>query len=230
MLAAQLRGASSGQEGQRRSSDVMRRPSKYELLFFRRTSCRCPKHSGNFGPSCTGSSGGPGSCRAAITAIEALASAADQGKRCGISPMEPIWTTALFALVAAYRRSSVVPAASRATGFASISMADPGARPHLQICTPTPARRFGRTLPDLATRIAAPDSTEGVPGRGYRHIEIAAEDRNGRVVQAVTYMAQGNEVDGKPSLRYITLLRDGARAHGLPETHIRFLESVEHVQ
>jgi gamma-glutamylcyclotransferase len=74
------------------------------------------------------------------------------------------------------------------------------------------------------------DSTEGVPGRGYRHIEIAAEDRNGRVVQAVTYMAQGNEVDGKPSLRCITLLRDGARAHGLPETHIRFLESVEHVQ
>jgi len=37
-------------------------------------------------------------------------------------------------------------------------------------------------------------------------------------------------VDGNPSLRYITLLRDGARAHGLPETHIRFLESVEHVQ
>ena len=74
------------------------------------------------------------------------------------------------------------------------------------------------------------DSTEGVPGRGYRHIEIEAEDRNGLVVQAVAYMAQGNDVDGKPSLRYITLLRNGARAHGLPETHIRFLESVEHVQ
>jgi gamma-glutamylcyclotransferase len=26
-------------------------------------------------------------------------------------------------------------------------------------------------------------------------------------------MAQGKEVDGNPSLRYITLLRDGARAH-----------------
>jgi hypothetical protein len=64
------------------------------------------------------SSGGPGSCRAAIIAIEVLAFAADQGKRSGISPMEPIWTTAPFALVAAYRRSSVVPAASRATGFA----------------------------------------------------------------------------------------------------------------
>ena len=60
--------------------------------------------------------------------------------------------------------------------------------------------------------------------------EIEAEDRNGRVIQAVTYMARGKEVDGKPSLRYITLLREGARAHGLPEIYIRFLESVEHVQ
>ena len=110
-------------------------------------------------------------------------------------------------------------------------MADPGARPHLQICTPTPARRFGAYFTGSRdATCCALNSTEGVPGRGYRHIKIAAEDRNGRVVQAVTYMAQGNEVDGKPSLRYITLLRDGARAHGLPETHIRFLESVEHVQ
>ncbi len=74
------------------------------------------------------------------------------------------------------------------------------------------------------------DSTKGVPGRGYRHAEIEAEDRNGRVVQAVTYMVKGNEVDGKPSLRYITLLRDGARAHGLPEPYIRFLDDVEHAQ
>ena len=89
---------------------------------------------------------------------------------------------------------------------------------------------MGRALPNHATRLLRLDSTEGVPGRGYRHIEIAAEDPNGRVVQAVTYMAQGNEVDGKPSLRYITLLRDGARAHSLPGTHIWFLESVEHAQ
>jgi hypothetical protein len=52
----------------------------------------------------------------------------------------------------------------------------------------------------------------------------------GLVVRTVAYMAQGNDVDGKPSLRYITLLRNGARAHELPETHIRFLESVEYVQ
>ena len=41
-------------------------------------------------------------------------------------------------------------------------------------------------------------------------------------------MADGKEVDGKPSLRYITLLRDGALAHRLPEYYIRFLESVDH--
>jgi cation transport regulator ChaC len=74
------------------------------------------------------------------------------------------------------------------------------------------------------------DSTEGVPGRSYRHVVIQAEDRDGRVVPAVTYMAQGKEVDGKPSVRYITLLREAARTHGLPETYIRFLDGVEPAQ
>ena len=74
------------------------------------------------------------------------------------------------------------------------------------------------------------DSTEGVPGRGYCHVEIEAEDRDGRVIQAVTYMAKGKDVDGSPSLRYIRLLREGARAHGLPEDYIRFLEAIEHAQ
>jgi cation transport regulator ChaC len=74
------------------------------------------------------------------------------------------------------------------------------------------------------------DSTEGVPGRGYRHVVVEAEDRNGRVIQAVTYMAPGKEVDGKPSLRYITLLREAARTHALPETYIRFLDGVEHAR
>jgi len=72
------------------------------------------------------------------------------------------------------------------------------------------------------------DSTEGVPGRGYRHAVVEVEDGDGRQLHAVTYIARGKEVDGKPSLRYITLLRDGARAHGLPEYYIRFLESVDH--
>ena len=71
------------------------------------------------------------------------------------------------------------------------------------------------------------DYTEGVPGRRYRHLWIEAEDSNGNPVCAVTYIADGNPVDGNPSRRYIALLRDGARAHGLPEHWIRFLEAVK---
>jgi gamma-glutamylcyclotransferase len=72
------------------------------------------------------------------------------------------------------------------------------------------------------------DLTEGVPGRGYRHREVEARDAEGRPFRAIAYMAPGRGTDGKPSLRYITLLREGARAHGLPEPYIRYLEGIEH--
>ncbi len=74
------------------------------------------------------------------------------------------------------------------------------------------------------------DSTEGVPGRRYRHLWVDAEDSSGNTVEAVTYIADGKETDGNPSLRYITLLREGARAHGLPEHYLRFLDSVRHAE
>lgn len=71
------------------------------------------------------------------------------------------------------------------------------------------------------------DSTEGVPGRRYRQLWTEAADIYGRPLKAVTYIAQGMEKDGNPSPRYIALLRDGARAHNLPEHWIRYLESVK---
>jgi cation transport regulator ChaC len=74
------------------------------------------------------------------------------------------------------------------------------------------------------------DATEGVPGRGYRHTVVKVEHADGRLLRAVTYMAPGKEIDGKPSLRYIKLLRAGARAHGLPAHYIRFLDSVDHAR
>ena len=74
------------------------------------------------------------------------------------------------------------------------------------------------------------DGTEGVPGRRYRHLWVDAEDIGGKAIPAVTYIADGKETDGTPSLRYITLLREGARAHGLPEAYLRFLDAVEHAE
>ena len=74
------------------------------------------------------------------------------------------------------------------------------------------------------------DSTEGVPGWRYRHLWVDAEDIDGRAIKAVTYIADSKETDGNPSLRYITLLRDGAQAHGLPEHYLRLLDGVKHAE
>lgn len=71
------------------------------------------------------------------------------------------------------------------------------------------------------------DTTEGVPGQRYRQIRVAAEAANGWPVEAVTYIAPGEETDGNPSLRYITLLREGAYAHNLPR---HWLEKLAHVR
>jgi cation transport regulator ChaC len=70
------------------------------------------------------------------------------------------------------------------------------------------------------------NSTEGVPGGAYHPTWLAVEDVEGRTVDAMTYVATGNADDGRPSRRYITLLRDGARAHGLPAAWLQLLESV----
>jgi hypothetical protein len=72
------------------------------------------------------------------------------------------------------------------------------------------------------------DSTEGVPGRRYRHLHAGGRDGDGNGLEMVAYIADGNEHDGNPSLRYITLLRDGARAHGLPDHYLDFLDRVQH--
>jgi hypothetical protein len=39
---------------------------------------------------------------------------------------------------------------------------------------------------------------------------FARQDADGRVLRAIVDMAPGSEIDGKPLLRYIALLCDGA--------------------
>ena len=72
------------------------------------------------------------------------------------------------------------------------------------------------------------NASEGIPGWRYRPLWLEAEDEQGNDLTAVTYIADGNDADGNPSLRYITLLREGARAHGLSAKWITFLEGVKH--
>ncbi len=74
------------------------------------------------------------------------------------------------------------------------------------------------------------DSTEGVPGGGYRPTRLVAEDTDGSSVTVIAYVAVGKEIDGNPSHRYICLLREGARNHGLPEHWVQFLDGVRHAE
>jgi gamma-glutamylcyclotransferase len=74
------------------------------------------------------------------------------------------------------------------------------------------------------------DLTEGVPGRGYRPQLFAAEDADGCPLLVIAYIAQGKEADGKPSLRYLALIREGARDNGLPEHWLRFLDGIRHAE
>lgn len=74
------------------------------------------------------------------------------------------------------------------------------------------------------------NSTEGVPGRGYQPTWLVAEDLDGGSVTALAYVAVGKEIDGNPSLRYISLLREGARRHGLPEHWLQFLDGIAHAE
>lgn len=74
------------------------------------------------------------------------------------------------------------------------------------------------------------NASEGIPGWRYRPILLAAEDVGGNPLNVVTYIADGNDEDGNPSLRYITLLREGAQAHGLPDHWIAFLDGVRHAE
>ena len=67
--------------------------------------------------------------------------------------------------------------------------------------------------------------SEGVPGGMYRPTWVSVEDVDGNAVDAMAYIASGHAVDGRPSDRYIRLLREGARAHGLPAPWLELLDS-----
>lgn len=75
------------------------------------------------------------------------------------------------------------------------------------------------------------DASEGVPGRRYRPLWLEALDIDGdRITPSFAYIADGKPTDGNPSLRYLTLLRDGARAHRLPEPWLHYLENMKHAE
>lgn len=98
------------------------------------------------------------------------------------------------------------------------------------ICAEPNAEVWGVLYRITRANLVHLDATEGVPGPRYRHQWLNAQTIDGQSMQAVAFIADGLEADGNPSLRYITLLREGARSHGLPEHWLRHLDDVKHAQ
>jgi AIG2-like family len=105
-----------------------------------------------------------------------------------------------------------------------------GKATYANLCADPAAEVWGVLYKITRRDLVRLDATAGVPCWRYRPLWLDAEDISGTALQAATYIAQGDEDDRNPSLRYLTLLREGAQAHGLPEHYIRFLEQVEHAR
>ena len=96
----------------------------------------------------------------------------------------------------------------------------------MPICAPIRARGLGVLYKITRRDLVRLEVTEGVPWWRYRPLCLDAADMTDTAMRASTLMADGDEEDYTPSLRYLTLLRNGAREHGLPDHYIRFLEQL----
>jgi cation transport regulator ChaC len=71
------------------------------------------------------------------------------------------------------------------------------------------------------------DRSEGVHLGFYRRVAVDVVIQGGETFAAFTYQSELRQKGRKPSARYLGLLLEGARAHGLPPDYIRYLESFE---
>jgi len=71
------------------------------------------------------------------------------------------------------------------------------------------------------------DRSEGVHVGVYRQVAVDVRLDGGEAITAFTYRSSWATPGRKPSARYLGLMLDGARAHGLPAEYVRFLETLE---
>ena len=71
------------------------------------------------------------------------------------------------------------------------------------------------------------DGTEGVSFGLYQRVPVAVMTTEHGVVDAWTYQSSVITDGRKPSQRYLQLLLDGAREHGLPSEYVEYLLALE---
>ena len=173
----------------------------------------------------------PGMCRVGTTGGMVSCWMVGRRTRFGISLMVPTWMKEHLSGVARSSRSTSVLVGSSGIVCGSIWRADRKARPRQPTSVSNPIKKSGGSCTrSRVETCCASISTEGVPGGRYRPTWLVAEDIDGESVSAIAYVAFGNETDGKPSHRYISLLRKGARRHRLPDHWVQFLDGVGHVE
>ena len=166
-------------------------------------------------------------CLACCIGCEAGGWKADQKRRFGTSPMARTCTTACFRDGDACVRGSGAPAEFPAFLRFNLEGRPVGKAAPANLFADAGAEVWGVLYMITRHQLVHLDATEGAR---YHHVLADAKDGDERPLRAVSYIAAGKETDGNPSLRYLMLLREGARAHGLPRHWIAFLEKIEHAR
>jgi cation transport regulator ChaC len=104
----------------------------------------------------------------------------------------------------------------------------PGERGVANLATHPGGRTWGvayRISVDDAARL---DRTEGVDRGYYRRIDVTIRRAGpAPALAAFTYQSRHGTTGRKPSARYLGIILDGARHHGLPAEWIAYLETLE---
>lgn len=104
----------------------------------------------------------------------------------------------------------------------------PGERGVANLAPDDTAHTYGVLYRITPGELEVLDRTEGVDRGYYRRDEVGVERLDAEeTVIAWTYVSGHGTVGRKPSLRYMGLLLEGAREHGLPAEYVRVLESWE---
>lgn len=103
----------------------------------------------------------------------------------------------------------------------------PGERAVANIEAAASARTYGALYLLSAEACEHLDRTEGVPQGLYRRLTIPVMTEIGEVIEAFAYESSRTQLGRKPSPRYMGLILEGARQHGLPDIWLEFLGRFE---
>jgi len=99
----------------------------------------------------------------------------------------------------------------------------PGERGVANIVADSGARTWGVLYCITADAGERLDRSEGVQGGFYRRHAVAVTAADAQIIDAFTYVSLYASPERKPSPRYMGLLLDGAREHGLPAEYVTYL-------